>query len=219
MTLLSRNPFQKQYADRARRLSTLSRSDAIQQGGYPIKQYSNPLPENRRIYERDHNHSRSWNVETGHPVSPPPTQPNDYQYYQMNDVYPPERQYVPTINEPQVHLGVRQFHRQAKSFDDRTGGRDMRRMSMDRRTVSDTRQQTAQLLQPEVKSFQTSVAAACQSLWAAKGHLEELHALGISDPSSASTSFESNTDNSPATGSGETKTREEPAHKKRLQYK
>ncbi|VDO23277.1 unnamed protein product [Haemonchus placei] len=28
-------------------------------------------------------------------------------------------------------------------------------------------------------NFQTSVAAACQSLWAAKGHLEELHALEI----------------------------------------
>ncbi|VDP47824.1 unnamed protein product [Heligmosomoides polygyrus] len=64
----------------------------------------------------------------------------------------------------------------------------------------------------------TPVAAACQSLWAAKGHLEELHALGISDPSSASTSFESNTDNSPAAGSGESKAREGGADKKRLQY-
>ncbi|VDM71156.1 unnamed protein product [Strongylus vulgaris] len=89
-------------------------------------------------------------------------------------------------------------------------------MSMDRRTVSETtRQNTAQHLQPE-----TSVAAACQSLWAAKGHLEELHALGISDPSSASTSFESNTDNSPAPGHLPTgKPREEAAEKKRLQYK
>ncbi|KJH49190.1 hypothetical protein DICVIV_04691 [Dictyocaulus viviparus] len=63
-----------------------------------------------------------------------------------------------------------------------------------------TRQNTVQHLQPE-----TSVAAACQSLWAAKGHLEELQALGISDPSSASTSFESNTDNSPSAGNPDTK--------------
>ncbi|KAK5978680.1 hypothetical protein GCK32_007613, partial [Trichostrongylus colubriformis] len=132
----------------------------------------------------------------------------------QNSAYPPQPQYIPTITEPQVHLGVREFRRQTQSFDDRSGGRDMQRISIDRRTVSDARQKTVQLLQPE-----TSVAAACQSLWAAKGHLEELHALGISDPSSASTSFESNTDNSPATGSGETKSRAEPAHKKRLQYK
>lgn len=204
-------------------MSTLSRSDAIHGGGgyQPVKQTSNPLPEHPRIYERNHVHSRSWNVETGHCDEPsPPMQQNDYQYYQMNEVYAQERQYIPTINEPQVHLGVRQFHRQAKSFDERgVPSRDARRMSMDRRTLSEaersaTRQSTAQHLQPE-----TPVAAACQSLWAAKGHLEELHALGISDPSSASTSFESNTDNSPAAGSGESKAREGGADKKRLQYK
>ncbi|RCN33954.1 hypothetical protein ANCCAN_20205 [Ancylostoma caninum] len=150
--------------------------------------------------------------------SPPPQQ-HDYQYYQVNEVYPQERSYIPTINEPPAHLGVRQLYRQAKSFDDRGGPRENRRMSMDRRTLSEAersaaRQHTAQLLQPE-----TPVAAACQSLWAAKGHLEELHALGISDPSSASTSFESNTDNSPAPGNSETKERDESADKKRLQYK
>ncbi|KAL6734051.1 hypothetical protein Aduo_004634 [Ancylostoma duodenale] len=208
----------KKYAERARRMSTLSRSDAIQ-GYQPVKQNSNPLPE-PRIYERGHEHSRSWNVESVHSMSPsPPPQQNNYQYYQVDEVYPQERPYIPTINEPPPHLGVRQLYRQAKSFDDRGGPRENRRMSMDRRTLSEAersaaRQHTAQLLQPE-----TPVAAACQSLWAAKGHLEELHALGISDPSSASTSFESNTDNSPAPGNSESKERDESADKKRLQYK
>ncbi|EYC45494.1 hypothetical protein Y032_0425g1226 [Ancylostoma ceylanicum] len=212
------NRFEKQYAERARRMSTLSRSDAIQ-GYHPVKQNSNPLPE-PRIYERGHEHSRSWNVESVHSMSPsPPHQQNDYQYYQVDEVYPQERPYIPTINEPPSHLGVRQLYRQAKSFDDRGGPRENRRMSMDRRTLSEAersaaRQHTAQHLQPE-----TPVAAACQSLWAAKGHLEELHALGISDPSSASTSFESNTDNSPAPGNSESKERDEGADKKRLQYK
>ncbi|WKX95418.1 hypothetical protein Q1695_012121 [Nippostrongylus brasiliensis] len=207
----------KQYAERERRVSTLSRSDAIQ-SYHPIKQTSNP--EHPRIYERGHVHSRSWNVESGERASPPRQQQADFQYYQMNEVYPSDRPYIPTINEPQIHLGVRQFHRQAKSFDERgIPARDARRMSMDRRTMSEAertfgRQNTAQHLHPE-----TPVAAACQSLWAAKGHLEELHALGISDPSSASTSFESNTDNSPAAGSGESKIRDEGADKKRLQYK
>ncbi|CAJ0607632.1 unnamed protein product [Cylicocyclus nassatus] len=204
----------KQYADRLRRMSTLSRSDAIQ-GYQPIKQVSNPLPQHPRIYERGHEHSRSWNVETGRESSPPLQ--NDYNYYQRNEIYPEERTFIPVINEPSNnHLSVRQFPRQAKSFDERSGSpRDMRRMSTDRRTVSLTRQSTAQHLQPE-----TPVAAACQSLWAAKGHLEELHALGISDPSSASTSFESNTDNSPAPGNGAAgKAREEGADKKRMQYK
>uniref|UniRef100_A0A7I4Y1R2 Uncharacterized protein n=1 Tax=Haemonchus contortus TaxID=6289 RepID=A0A7I4Y1R2_HAECO len=184
--LPSTEGLEKQYAERTRRLSTLSRSDAVQQSGYhPIKQFSNPLPEQRCIYERNHTHSRSWNVETDRRGSPPSNQLDDYHYY-----------------------------RTTKSFEDRSGGREVQRMSMDRRALSDMRHQTTELLQPE-----TSVAAACQSLWAAKGHLEELHALGITDPSSASTSFESNTDNSPANGSGETKAREEPAQKKRLQYK
>ncbi|KAK6733589.1 hypothetical protein RB195_017378 [Necator americanus] len=146
------------------------------------------------------------------PVLPP-------RHYEANEVYPQDRPYIPVINEPPGHLGVRQFHRQAKSFDERgEPPRQNRRMSMDRRTLSEAersaaRQHTAQLLQPE-----TPVVAACQSLWAAKGHLEELHALGISDPSSASTSFESNTDNSPASANPESKGREEGADKKRLQY-
>uniref|UniRef100_A0A0K0DL01 PI3K/PI4K domain-containing protein n=1 Tax=Angiostrongylus cantonensis TaxID=6313 RepID=A0A0K0DL01_ANGCA len=42
---------------------------------------------------------------------------------------------------------------------------------------------------------------------------------GISDPSSASTSFESNTDNSATAGSAENKARVDSADKKRLQYK
>ncbi|KAJ1371101.1 hypothetical protein KIN20_032980 [Parelaphostrongylus tenuis] len=205
----------EQYEDRARRMSTLSRSDAIQ-GYQPVKQNSNPLPEPSRIYERNHIHSRSWNVESE--ASPSQQQQNDYEYYQMEQFYPMDRQYMPTVSEPQVHLGVRQFQRQAKSCEERNEGRDSKRMPPDRRMTFDEeqakiRQNTAQHLQPE-----TPVAAACQSLWAAKGHLEELQALGISDPSSASTSFESNTDNSAAAGSAE-KAREESADKKRLQYK
>lgn len=45
-------------------------------------QNSNPLPE-PRIYERGHEHSRSWNVESVHGMSPSPPQENDYQYYQV----------------------------------------------------------------------------------------------------------------------------------------
>ncbi|KAK6733597.1 hypothetical protein RB195_017383 [Necator americanus] len=72
----------KQYAERARRMSTLSRSDAIH-GYQPVKQNSNPLPEHPRIYERGHEHSRSWNLENQQSMSPSPPQQNDYQYYQM----------------------------------------------------------------------------------------------------------------------------------------
>ncbi|VDM62518.1 unnamed protein product [Angiostrongylus costaricensis] len=104
---------------------------------------------------------------------------------------------------------------QAKSCDERDGGRDSKRVPSDRRLTLEAEQSvirhnTTHHLQPE-----TPVAAACQSLWAAKGHLEELHALGISDPSSASTSFESNTDNSVT----ENKARDDSADKKRLQYR
>lgn len=42
-----------------------------------------------------------------------------------------------------------------------------------------------------VKKLQNPVSAECQTLWDHRGHLEQLSALGISDPSSNSTSFES----------------------------
>uniref|UniRef100_A0A1I7XQI1 Uncharacterized protein n=1 Tax=Heterorhabditis bacteriophora TaxID=37862 RepID=A0A1I7XQI1_HETBA len=128
-------------------------------------------------------------------------------------MYQPELQYIPPISEPRVHLGVRQFQRQAKSFDERGSAiANARRRSVEPdRTFA--RQNTVQMLQPE-----TPVAAACQSLWAAKGHLEQLQALGINDPSSASTSFESNTENNQAPNVLDVKDREKNAENKRLIY-
>ncbi|KJH49189.1 hypothetical protein DICVIV_04690 [Dictyocaulus viviparus] len=43
---------------------------------------SNPLPEHPRIYERDHIHSKSWNVESTNGASSPLQRRGNYQYYQ-----------------------------------------------------------------------------------------------------------------------------------------
>lgn len=74
--------------------------------------------------------------------------------------------------------------RQAKSFET-TSQMDRRPQPLSHRAYT---------LASSHEAEREEVSAACQSLWAAKGHLEQLDALGISEPSSVSTSFESNTD-------------------------
>uniref|UniRef100_A0A8R1I8M8 Uncharacterized protein n=1 Tax=Caenorhabditis japonica TaxID=281687 RepID=A0A8R1I8M8_CAEJA len=159
---------------------------------------SSPLPDqSRRIYERGHAHSRSWNPE-GQPSPPPLLNPNPYRFFEPQLIMPKRstaevqnlrRIDVPIINEPPTatpHLHERRrshvMPRQAKSFENRP---------VERRIALDNRSYT---LQSAAEVEKEEVSAACQSLWAAKGHLEQLDALGISEPSSVSTSFESNTD-------------------------
>ncbi|EGT40930.1 hypothetical protein CAEBREN_13142 [Caenorhabditis brenneri] len=186
-------------------MSHFARSNAVHYAAAPPprKQVSSPLPEvPRRIYERGHAHSRSWNP--GAQPSPPPLlDPNPYrQFYEpiiqkrsnaqdvVDDPYilqvsNSRRLEVPIIQEPQSPTPLlserRRSHvvvqRQAKSFETNP---------VERRHQLDHRSYTLEAQREEV-------SAACQSLWAAKGHLEQLDALGISEPSSVSTSFESNT--------------------------
>ncbi|UMM19390.1 hypothetical protein L5515_015010 [Caenorhabditis briggsae] len=196
--------------DRQRRMSHFARSNAVHYAAAPPprKQVSSPLPEiPRRIYERGHAHSRSWNP--GAQPSPPPLlDPNTYhQFYEpvihstapdaVNDPYilqvsSSRRLEVPIIQEPlppTPHNSERRrshvVPRQAKSFETNP---------VDRRHMLDHRSYTLASSQAAAEAQREEVSAACQSLWAAKGHLEQLDALGISEPSSVSTSFESNTD-------------------------
>ncbi|GMS82287.1 hypothetical protein PENTCL1PPCAC_4462 [Pristionchus entomophagus] len=239
---------------RVRRMSTFNRSNAIFEcPPSPVKQISSPLPEHtnpRMLYERDHEHARSWNPgvyeledeeakqqEYAHerisrkPTSLGPYYQRDYgppppQSAQQQAKLSPTTRISPTvpssglsqhysipvvINEPPPPaapllsaaqamrrssntntLGVR-IQRQAKSFDERRGSTHMP-LTSDRRTTSETdeqrrrfmRQATIRMLEPE-----NPVSAECQTLWDHRGHLEQLSALGISDPSSTSTSFES----------------------------
>ncbi|KAF1765846.1 hypothetical protein GCK72_005799 [Caenorhabditis remanei] len=190
-------------------MSHFARSNAVHYAAAPPprKQISSPLPEiPRRIYDRGHAHSRSWNP--GAQPSPPPLlDPNPYrQFYEpviqkrstaqdvVDDSYvlqvsSSRRLEVPIIQEPPsptpLNSERRRSHvvqRQAKSFETNP---------VERRHPLDHRSYT---LQSAVEAQREEVSAACQSLWAAKGHLEQLDALGISEPSSVSTSFESNTD-------------------------
>ncbi|CAI4231765.1 unnamed protein product [Auanema sp. JU1783] len=148
---------------------------------------------------------------------------SDACYENPEQIYP-QTLFIPTINEPvQANsLSVRQFQRQAKSFDDRPRAPDGRRPSMaDRRTVSVTEPRNQFVRQSTVQQHtgdESPVTKACHSLWAAKGHLEQLHALGISDPSSASTSFDSNTDSQSVAMEPKPK-QEENADRKRMKYK
>ncbi|CAD57712.2 Serine-rich adhesin for platelets [Caenorhabditis elegans] len=198
--------------DRQRRMSHFARSNAVHYAAAPPprKQVSSPLPDfPRRIYERGHAHSRSWNP--GAQPSPPPLiDPNPYrQFYEpliqtrstvqdviIDDPYvlqvsSSRRLEVPTIQEPPAPPAMpserRRSHvvqRQAKSFET-TSQMDRRPQPLSHRAYT---------LASSHEAEREEVSAACQSLWAAKGHLEQLDALGISEPSSVSTSFESNTD-------------------------
>ncbi|CAI5441604.1 unnamed protein product [Caenorhabditis angaria] len=210
-------------------MSHFARSNAVQYNMSPRKQVSSPLPDQpRRIYERGHAHSRSWNPGVGSGPSPPPPPPiinqTSYRYFENKDdfVAPVIRMIeVPIINEPpsptpREHSERRRSFvpRQAKSFDDRNP-----QVAADRRLALDQRSYTlAEKIRNEEEEEKVQVSVACQSLWAAKGHLEQLHALGISEPSSVSTSFESNTD-SQATADTIEQQRNENAKGKRLQYK
>ncbi|CAI70420.1 uncharacterized protein CELE_Y48C3A.5 [Caenorhabditis elegans] len=193
-------------------MSHFARSNAVHYAAAPPprKQVSSPLPDfPRRIYERGHAHSRSWNP--GAQPSPPPLiDPNPYrQFYEpliqtrstvqdviIDDPYvlqvsSSRRLEVPTIQEPPAPPAMpserRRSHvvqRQAKSFET-TSQMDRRPQPLSHRAYT---------LASSHEAEREEVSAACQSLWAAKGHLEQLDALGISEPSSVSTSFESNTD-------------------------
>ncbi|GMR34270.1 hypothetical protein PMAYCL1PPCAC_04465, partial [Pristionchus mayeri] len=230
---------------RVRRMSTFNRSNAIFEcPPSPVKQISSPLPEHtnpRMLYERDHEHARSWNpgvyelddngcdITYGRErITHKPTSLGPY-YQRDYGIQPPQQatslKVSPTtrispavpgvqqdhfsipvvINEPPPTSNSKQHNsrdsnnlsvrvqRQAKSFDERRGSSHMP-LSVDRRTTSETdeqrrrlmRQATIRMLEPE-----NPVSAECQTLWDHRGHLEQLSALGISDPSSTSTSFES----------------------------
>ncbi|CAI2330255.1 unnamed protein product [Caenorhabditis sp. 36 PRJEB53466] len=179
-------------------MSHFARSNAVHYAAAPPprKQVSSPLPDqSRRIYERGHAHSRSWNPGAQPSTPPPILNPNPYRFYEPTILPADEDPYlvqsrrldVPIINEPPSPTprdqGERRrshvVQRQAKSFENPVH----QRMALDHRafTLASTQERK-------------EVSAACQSLWAAKGHLEQLDALGISEPSSVSTSFESNTD-------------------------
>ncbi|GMT12695.1 hypothetical protein PFISCL1PPCAC_3992, partial [Pristionchus fissidentatus] len=206
---------------RVRRMSTFNRSNAIFEcPPSPVKQISSPLPDHKNprvLYERDHEHARSWNpgvyelenteeaTEYGEKskiklISPtvPSTTPSIalQSHYSIpvviNEPPQPTQPSIPMDRRGSNTLGVR-IQRQAKSFDERRGSNHMP-LTIDRRTTSETedqrrrfmRQATIRMLEPE-----TPVAAECQTLWDTRGRLEHLSALGISDPSSTSTSFES----------------------------
>ncbi|CAD6194919.1 unnamed protein product [Caenorhabditis auriculariae] len=183
-------------------------------------QVSSPLPDQtRRIYDRGHAHSRSWNPE----CPSPPMNHASYHYYrnETEDLFPmmpmPLPVPVPIINEPPIPLPVesigrtdnlrRNVPRQAKSFDDRVAEDRRRNLAHRSYTMSDRRRED-----PD------DVSTACQTLWAAKGQLEQLQALGISEPSSVSTSFDSNTDSQATTETAE-RSPAANAKGKRLQYK
>ncbi|CAB3405433.1 unnamed protein product [Caenorhabditis bovis] len=191
-------------------MSHFARSDAVHYAVSPRKQVSSPLPDqSRRIYERGHAHSRSWNP--GAQPSPPilVNQSAAFKFYEPK---PEPRVYeVPIINEPPSPTPCRRVSvvpRQAKSFDER---RALIAIEQRSQTLAERQLDEEALVKEEV-------SAACQSLWAAKGHLERLHALGVSEPSSVSTSFESNTDSQATGDTVDIETRSN-AKGKRMQYR
>ncbi|KAF8360457.1 hypothetical protein PRIPAC_87380 [Pristionchus pacificus] len=210
---------------RVRRMSTFNRSNAIFEcPPSPVKQISSPLPEHtnpRMLYERDHEHARSWNpgvyeldaaggeqnyavtqykstCSTKTMISPTASSVVPQQcIIPVVISEPPPSSTIPSSDTHHTRrgsnmLGMRN-QRQAKSFDERRGSSHML-LTTERRTTSETddqrkrlmRQATIRMLEPE-----NPVSAECQTLWDHRGHLEQLSALGISDPSSNSTSFES----------------------------
>ncbi|CAJ0585804.1 unnamed protein product, partial [Mesorhabditis spiculigera] len=185
------------------------------------KKNSSPLPQERRqIYEKDHLHSKSWNPEVTfdddpheYPMPLPPMpqrfsvdiQPQQHpvtsRYGATNQTLPytlfPPTQRRPSNTGAWNQLGVRQpFERQARSFDDRPNERSTgwteRRSQSEREDRAILQRQITQ--HEEALIAETAIGQQCQTLWEARSHLEQLRRIGIEDPSSASTSFESNTE-------------------------